>query len=108
MLVVMLALAPAVQAQTAASHPDHTMAEMQMAEAHAQHADCCPDAKGGDHAGHAICGTCVLPCMTAAHAVIENPLTASPFGAAAHHGARGQLFAGLSTAPDLEPPKTRS
>lgn len=107
-LVVMLTLAPVVQAQAAASHADHAMAQMPMMEAYAQHDDCCAETGGGEHAGHAACGTCVLPCMNVLHALTDTPLEASPFGVSSHHGLGGQLAAGLSTVPDPRPPKTRS
>lgn len=108
MLVVMLALAPALQAQAAVAHADHAMAQMQVTEAHAYHDDCCAETSSGEHAGHAACGTCVLPCMNVLHALTDNLLAASTFGISSHHGLGGQVAAGLSTVPDLKPPKARS
>ena len=107
-LVVLLALGSTLQAQAAASHPDRAVAQMQLAEADGQHADCCTETKGGEHARHASCGTCVLPCMTALHALMDSPVAALLVGTSAHHGLGGQVAAGLSTAPDLRPPKARS
>lgn len=108
MLVVTLMLAPALQAHAAASHSDHAMAQIQLAQVDAQRFDCCPDIDGKEHARHAACGSCVLPCMTALHALTDSPLETSPFGAVSYHGLDGQVAGELSTAPDLKPPKTSS
>lgn len=104
-LVVLLALGSSLQAQAAASHADHVMIQMPTMEANAQHEDCCAD---GESAAHAVCGTCVLPCMTPLQALLDTPLMAAPVGVSLHHALDGQVPTGLSTAPDFRPPKTSS
>ncbi len=107
-LVTMFALAPALQGHASATHPDHFAAQLQQELAEAQRADCCIDGESTEHALKAACSFCVLPCMTALHALIPGPFATSYSGSASHHLPVGQVVGGLAAAPDLRPPKTRS
>lgn len=107
-LVALLAFAPALQVHAAAAHPDHFAVQVQQDDAAAQRADCCIDGESTDHVMGSGCSSCVLPCMSAVHALVPSLNMTSYFASGSHLITVGQVMGGLAAAPDLRPPKTRS
>lgn len=107
-LVAMLALLPTHQGHASAAHSDHFAVQSSQNPSDAQRADCCIDAEGADHALKAACASCVLPCMSALHALIPSPLVTSFSGDLSYLLPDGQVVGGLAAAPDPRPPKTHS
>lgn len=106
-LVAILTLAPALQGHAAATHPGFAV-QQQHEYADAQRADCCVNSEGTGHVLDAECSTCVLPCMSALHALIPDPSMSPFFMSASLRLLVGQVMGGLAAAPYLRPPKTRS
>lgn len=107
-LVALLAFAPALQGHAVAAHPDHFAAQLQQDDTAEQRSDCCIDGERTDHVMDAGCSSCVLPCMSALHALVPGLNMTSCVVPGSHRLTVDQVMGGLAAAPDLRPPKTRS
>lgn len=108
-LVAVLVFGSDLQSHDVAAHFDHVNHSTQQEFAYGQIEDCCAvEGEKGGHPGDAECSACLLPCATALQFLIpvlqtvpapEFALTRSPYA---------QATSGITAAPDLRPPISRS
>lgn len=107
-LVAAFVFIPDLQRQSHPAHVGHLTHVLHFQHADAQIANCCIDGEGSEQAKEAPCHSCMLPCMSTVVFLIPGSSPTSFAGAGSYRPPPGQVAGGITAAPDLRPPITRS